>query len=350
MLFGAKIPIGLDIGSGYLKVAQVKEKRGGYELDIFDMIPLPPELIVDGSIIDSIRLVDSIKELLRKAKVKTKEAVVSVTGHSSVIIKMISLPEMTEEELEESIKFEAEQYVPFDINDVNLDFQIVGPREEPGEMDVVLVAVKKDVINDYVAVVRDAGLNPVIVDVDVFALENMYEANYDIITHANIALLDIGASSIKMNIVRGGAPLFTRDTPIGSNIHSEALQREFNITFEMAERVKRGITVEGVSADEAASVIMAASEEIFTEVSRSLDYYRTSMAGEEISEIILSGGGALIRGFPEMLAETAGIEVRRADPFQNISISKKLDAAYMHDIAPITSVSVGLSLRRIGDR
>ncbi|RMG02435.1 MAG: type IV pilus assembly protein PilM [Nitrospirae bacterium] len=350
MLFGTKTPIGLDIGSGYLKVAQVKEKRGGYELDAFDMIPLPPELIVDGAIIDSIRLADAIKELIKKAKIKTKETVLSVTGHSAVIIKMISLPEMTEEELEESIRFEAEQYVPFDINDVNVDFQIIGPREEPGQMDVILVAVKKDVINEYVAVVKDAGLNPVIVDVDLFAMENMYEVNYDVLPNVNVALLDIGASSLKLNIVRGGSPLFTRDTPVGSMVQTEALQREFNISFEVAERLKKGEAVENISEEAAAEVILAASEEIFSEVSRSLDYYRTSMAGEEIAEIVLCGGGALIKGFPEMLTERTGIEARPADPFQNIAISSKLDEAFIKDIAPIAAVPVGLALRRLGDR
>ncbi|VAX34119.1 Type IV pilus biogenesis protein PilM [hydrothermal vent metagenome] len=350
MLFGEKTPIGLDIGAGFLKVARIKEMRGGYELEDFDMIPLPPELIVDGAIIDSLRLADSIKELLRKTKIKTKEAAISVSGHSSVIIKMISLPEMSEEELEESIKFEAEQYVPFDINDVNIDFQIIGPREEPGQMDVILVAVKKDVINEYVSVVKDAGLTPVIVDVDVFALENMYELNYEISASRNVALVDIGASSIKMNIIKGGTPSFTRDGPVGSNLHSEALQREFHIPYEVAERLKRGETVENVSEEEARTVIEAASEEIFNEIGRSLEYFRTSMAKEEVAELILSGGCALIEGFPEMLAERLSIEVKIANPFQNITISKKLDEAYIRDIAPIAAVSVGLAIRRVGDR
>jgi type IV pilus assembly protein PilM len=350
MFLGSKTPIGLDIGSGFIKVAQVKEKKSIYELEAFDMIPLPPEIIVDGSIIDSIRLIDSIKELLRKARVRDKNAIISVTGHSSVIIKMIALPVMSEEELEESIRFEAEQYVPFDINDVNIDFQIIGPRAEPGHMDVILVAVKKDVINEYVSVVKESGLNPIIVDVDVFALENMYEINYEIEPQRNVALLDIGASSIKINIVKGGNPLFTRDTPIGSNIHTEALQREFNLSFEVAERLKRGEPVENVSEGDALSVISAASDEIFTEVGRSLDYYRTSMAGEEISQIILSGGCAMIHGFLDMLSERTGVEVLRSDPFQNVSISRRLDDMYIRDIAPVAAIAIGLALRRPGDR
>ncbi len=350
MPFGPKAPIGLDIGSGMLKVSRLKEKKGGYELELFESLPLAPELIVDGSVIDSLRLVDSIKELIRKAKVKTKEAVISVSGHSSVIVKMITLPEMTEEELEESIKFEAEQYIPFDINDVSLDFQIIGPREEPGQMDVILVAVKNDVINDYISVVKEAGLNPVIVDVDMFAIENLYEVNYEIEPNRIVGLVDIGASSIKMNIIKGGMPSFTRDTPIGTNILTEALQREFNLSYEVAERLLRGEAVEDVSEESAEQVVAEASDEIIAEISRSIDYYRTSMMGEEVVELILSGGGALIKGLPERIKERTGIDVSIIDPFQNITISKKLDESYLRDIAPIAAVSLGLALRRIGDR
>jgi type IV pilus assembly protein PilM len=174
MFFGGKGTVGLDIGSGYLKLVQLKDTKEGYELELFDMLPLPPELIVDGSIIDSLRLVDSLKELARKAKIRAKDVTISIAGHSSVIIKRVSLPEMSEDELYESIKFEAEQYIPFDIDDVDLDFQILGPKEEPGQMDVILVAVKKDIVNEYLSVVKEAGLNCQIVDVNSFALENIY--------------------------------------------------------------------------------------------------------------------------------------------------------------------------------
>src|SRR4030042_6719178 len=173
MFRAGKGTIGLDIGSSYIKVVQLKDVKGGYELELFDMLPLPPEIIVDGSVIDSFRLIDSLKELIRKTKIKTKNAVIGIAGHSSVIIKRISLPEMSEEELSESIKFEAEQYVPFSIEDVNLDFQILGPKDEPGQMDVFLGAVKKDIINEYIQVVKEAGLTPIVVDIDSFALENM---------------------------------------------------------------------------------------------------------------------------------------------------------------------------------
>ncbi len=345
MVFGRKSSIGLDIGSGYLKVVQLKDTKGGYELELFDMLPLPPELIVDGSIIDSLRLIDSLKELVKKAKIKTKDAVISIAGHSSVIIKRVSLPEMSEEELSESIKFEAEQYIPFDIEDVNLDFQILGPKEEAGQMDVMLVAVKKDIINEYLSVVKEAGLNPLIVDVNSFALENIYEINYEIEPDKNIAIVNIGTSTINMNILKGGISVFTRDSAVGSNLHTEALQREFNLTYETAERLKKGETIENVPPQDALSVMDLASEEIIGEVKRSLEYFH-----EDINEVILSGGCALVKDFPKLLAEKIGIEVKVMEPLKNIKIPKRFDITYIEEMVPMAVVAAGLALRRPGDR
>ncbi len=177
MIFGSKDIIGLDIGSRYIKAVQLKEVKTGYQLERFGIISLLPELIVDGSVLDSPRVVEAIRGLISENNIKVKNTAIAVSGHSSVIIKRIALQPMTEEELSESIKFEAEQYVPFDIEDVNLDFQILGQREEQDQMDVLIVAVKKDKINEYVSVVFEAGLNPVVVDVDAFALENLHEIN-----------------------------------------------------------------------------------------------------------------------------------------------------------------------------
>jgi type IV pilus assembly protein PilM len=350
MFFSEKGSIGLDIGSSYIKAVKLKESKGGYELELCNLHSLPPELIVDGSIIDSLRLVDSLKDMIKSAGIKAKNAAISISGHSSVIIKRISLPEMSEEELSESIKFEAEQYVPFDIEDVNLDFQIIGPKDEPGQMDVILVAVKKDIINEYIQVVKEAGLTPIVVDIDSFALENMYGINYEIEPGKNVALLNIGASTINMSILKGGISIFTRDSSLGSNLHTEALQREFNITYELAEKLKQGEPVENVSPENANAVIEAASEEILSEISRSIDYYRSTTVHEDIAEVILSGGCALIKNFTSMITERTGIETKIAEPFRNIRIPKKSDAAYIEGIAPMMAVAVGLALRSQGDR
>lgn len=350
-MFKKKNPIGLDIGSAYIKAVQLNDTKTGYELALFDMIPIQPGVIGDGMIADKTKLTATIKELLKKAGIKRNDAVIGVSGHSSVIIKKITIPMMTEDELGASIKYEAEQYVPFDINDVEIDFQILGPRtEEEGQMDVVLVAVKKAVIKDYHDVVVQAGLDPVIVDVDSFALSNMYEINYGIEERKNIALINVGASTTNINILQNGIPVFTRDSAIGSSHHTEALEREFGIHREDAERLKMGRSVEGISPADVQLAINSASEEIYAELYRSFEYFRSSVAEEDIDKIILSGGAALIKGFPEAMTDRLGIDVEVADPFKNIKISERLDAAYIKETAPIAAIAVGLAMRRVGDR
>ena len=236
-------PVALDIGSAFIKLVRLKASKGGYHLDKFGMVPLPPEVIVEGAVMDAGRVVEAIKELLDSQQVKTKEVVLSVSG-SSVIIKRISVADMTDEELSESIKWEAEQYIPFSIDDVNVDFQKLGPGAQEGQADVLLVAVKKDKINDYINLVKEAGLDPVVLDVDAFALANMYELNYDL--EAGItALLNIGASVMNINILKDGMSIFTRDVTVGGNRYTEALQREFGLSYRGRGKSKAGRSSRG---------------------------------------------------------------------------------------------------------
>lgn len=351
MLFRKKSPIGLDIGSSCIKAVQLNDTKSGYELAFAEVQPLPAEVIVDGAIADKNALAASLRDLMGRAGVKSGEAVISVSGHSSVIIKKISLPLMTEEELSTSIKYEAEQYIPFDINDVNIDFQILGPKtDEEGQMDVVLVAVKKNIIAEYVGAVEKAGLAPMIMDIDSFALNNMYEVNYDAVEKKIVALVNVGASKTNITIVQEGLPLFTRDSVMGSNTHTEALQRELDISREDAERLKRGQSIDGVSPETALFVLTSASDEIYTEIHRSFDYFRSSVSEEEVGAIILSGGTALMKGFPEVMAERLGIPVEVADPFRQVRIPERLDTAHLREAAPLAAIALGLALRRVGDR
>jgi type IV pilus assembly protein PilM len=350
MLFGEKSIIGLDIGSRNIKAVQLKETKDVYTLERLGITSLDSELIVDGSILDSTRVVEAIKELVLTTDIKAKNTTLSVSGHSSVIIKRITLPEVSEDELSESINFEAEQYIPFDIEDVMLDFQILGLAEEEGMMDVLIVAVKRDKINEYVSVVKDAGLTPAVVDIDSFALENMHELNYEFNEEANVALINVGASMINMNIIKGGVSVFTRDSSVGGNLYTEALQREFSISFEDAERLKEGGEVEAVSMEKADSILDTASNEIVIEISRSFDYFRDTTNYENIDEIILSGGVALIGNFPAFLAEKTGINVSVVQPFKNINIPDSFDSEYIEKIEPLMAVVVGLALRKEGDK
>jgi type IV pilus assembly protein PilM len=350
MLFGEKSIIGLDIGSRNIKAIQLKENKDVYILERLGITSLESELIVDGSILDSTRVVEAIKELVLTTDIKAKNTTLSVSGHSSVIIKRITLPEISEDELSESISFEAEQYIPFDIEDVMLDFQILGLAEEEGMIDVLIVAVKRDKINEYVSVVKEAGLTPAVVDIDSFALENMHELNYEFNEEANVALINVGASMININIIKGGVSVFTRDSSIGGNLYTEALQREFSISFEDAERLIEGGEVESVSQEMADPVLNTASDEIVSEISRSFDYFMDTTNYENIDEIILSGGVALIKDFPTFLAERTGINVSVAHPFNNINIPDSFDQEYIKKIEPLMAVAVGLALRKEGDK
>lgn len=350
MIFGRKNIIGLDIGSKHVKAVQLKEVKGVYYLERLGITALQPELVVDGAIIDSSRVVEVVKELISNTDINVKDVTLSVAGHSSVIIKRVSLPQMSEDELEESIRFEAEQYIPFDIEDVNLDFQILGPGQEESMMDVLIVAVKKDKINEYVTVAKEAGLNPVIVDVDAFALENVYEFNYELKEEGNVALVNIGASTININILKGGVSVFTRDSSVGGNLQTEALQKEFTISYSNAEKLKQGETIEGISQEDVETVLSTAAEDIIAEISRSFDYYRDTTNYETIDEIILSGGVALTADFTALLAERIGTEVHILEPFRNIIVPDTFDMEYLEKIGPLVTVAIGLALRRIGDK
>ncbi|MEM8997456.1 MAG: type IV pilus assembly protein PilM, partial [Acidobacteriota bacterium] len=219
--------VGLDIGSATIKLVELKEKKGDvYQLQRIGIEPLSPEAIVDGSIMDSSLVVDSIQKLNDQTGVKSQNFATSVSGHS-VIIKKIELPLMSADELAESIQWEAEQHIPFDINDVRLDYVTLS-EAEPGreEMEVLLVAVKREKVNDYVSVISQSGKSPVVVDIDAFAIQNAYELNYDLDPLKNVALINMGAGVTNINIVVRGQSVFWRDISFGGNQFTEALQRE----------------------------------------------------------------------------------------------------------------------------
>ncbi len=350
MFFSRNVePIALDIGSTFIKLVQLKGSNRNYQLVKFGMIPLPPEVIVEGAVMDAGRVVDAIKELLAGQKVSTKDVVISVSG-SSVIIKRVSVADMTEEELGESIKWEAEQYIPFSIDDVNVDFQKLGPGAQEGQADVLLVAVKKDKINDYVNLAKEAGLEPVVMDVDAFALANMYELNYDIEAGAT-ALLNVGASVMNINILKDGTSIFTRDITVGGNRYTEALQRDFGLSYEDAERVKRGESVESADKDQIAGTMSSVTEDIVSEIQRSFEFFRSTTGNENVSRVLVSGGCARITGFTSVLSQRIEIPVEVSNPFKNIKIDpKRFDPGRVSDLAPLCAVAVGLALRRPGDR
>jgi type IV pilus assembly protein PilM len=350
MFFQKNNPIGLDIGSSCIKAVQLRDTAQGPELAFMTVLDLGQGIIVDGAVADKKRLAASIREALRKAGAKGRDAVIGASGHSWVVIKKVSMPLMTAEELGISIKYEAEQFIPFDINDVNIDFEILGPRhDESGQMDVLLAAARKKVVADYAEAVEMAGLGALILDTDAFALSNMHELNYGSSTKI-VALINVGATKTNISVLQEGRPVYIRDSALGCNHHTETLQRMFEISREDAESLKTGQPVAGVAPEEAQAVIEGASDEIYTEIHRSFEYFKSSVGEEEVSEIVLSGGAALIKGFSTMMAEKLGMQVEVADPFKKIVIPDRLDPINIRLIGPIAAVAVGLALRRAGDK
>ena len=349
----SKAVVGLDIGSSAVKAVELKPAGKGFKVSAFASEPVPADSIVDGAIIDGTAVADVIRRLFDQASIKTKEVAASLSGNA-VIVKKITLPVMTPAELNESIYWEAEQYVPFDIQDVSLDYQILDPgtgADSKGTMEVLLVAAKKEKIADYTGVISQAGRTPVVVDVDAFALQNAYEANYGLDAQAVIALLNVGASAININILSGGQSVFTRDVSSGGNAYTEALQKELNLPFESAETAKKGEPVDGVSYDEVRPVLHAVTENVLLEIQKTFDFFKATASSEHIDRIVLSGGASRVDGFAEALEQRLNIPVERFDPFKKIGFNAaKLGINDPDAVAPTAAVAVGLALRKAGDR
>ena len=348
----SKACVGLDIGSSAVKAVELKAAGKGYKVAAFATEPVPPDSIVDGAIIDGAAVSDAIRRLFENKAFKAKEVAASLSGNA-VIVKKINLPVMTPAELGESILWEAEQYIPFDIQDVNLDYQILNPGTagDGNTMEVLLVAAKKEKIADYTGVIAQAGRNPVVVDVDAFALQNAYEVNYGLEPQQVVVLLNAGASAININILNGDQSVFTRDVSMGGNAYTEAVQKELNLPFESAEQAKKGNQVEGVNYEEVRPVLHAMTENVLLEIQKTFDFFKATAASDRIDRIVVSGGASRVDGFAEALQERFATTVETFDPFRKIAFdATRLNIADAENVLPTAAVAVGLALRKAGDR
>lgn len=345
--------VGLDIGSSGIKLVQLKENRGRYILQKFGFKPLEPEVIVDGTVMDEGRVVSAIKELFDELNVKVKQVAVSISGHA-VIIKKISLPPMPDDELEGQVKLAAEQYIPFDINEVNIDFHVLPPSEgdaDGQEMSVILVAAKKDKINELTELVKGAGLFPMVMDVDAFAIENMHAINYPVSQDETTALVNVGASVMNINIVSKGVSLFTRDIPIGGNRYTEAIQRELGLAYEEAEELKKGGRSSSNNQAAVHGVIDSVNAEVASEIARTIDYFKSTVSDGDVQQVLLCGGGAQVAGLVQQLRDRMQATVEVANPFAEVDTSgSDFDQATLAEMAPMAAVGIGLALRSVGDR
>ena len=340
--------VGCDVGSSAIKIVELKPlKNDEFQLVHAAVAELSPEAIVDGAIMDSSLVVEALTGLISENGIKNSKFGGSLSGHS-VIIKKIQLPSMTEAELAESIQWEAEQYIPFDINDVNLDYVVLDTGSSD-TMDVLLVAVKRDRINDYTSVIVQAGKEPVLVDVDVFAVQNAFETNYS--SHGEtVALVNVGASVMNINVLNDGNSVFWRDVAFGGNLYTEAIQREFNLPREDAEKVKLGEEVGQVSKEQVDSVLGAASEDLAAELQKTIDFFVATSSVDRLDRVMLSGGGSLVANLDSILHERFQVNVELLNPFRNIRYNESdFDPDWINSNAPAMAVAVGLAIRTVGD-
>jgi type IV pilus assembly protein PilM len=338
--------VGLDIGSSALKAAELRPyRKGGYELVSLGIEELSPDCIVDGVIISKLPVSDAINRIFSQQSIKNDQITTSISGHS-VIVKKIALPIQSDEDLAESIRWEAEQYIPFDIADVNLDYQILGDNPGTGNLDILLVAVKKDKITDYTSVIKMAGKTPVLVDVDAFALQNAYELNYEPAGKNTVALLDIGASTMTITIVSGTDFLFTRDVGVGGRQYTEFIQKEFNLSFSQAESLKHGEPVEGIDPANVRHVIDSVTEIICLEIQKTYDFFKSTTTVDHIDRMIVSGGAAHTEGLIEALSHKFEIPAEKFDSFRKIAFDpRRFSSSMITDRAPDLAIAVGLALR-----
>jgi type IV pilus assembly protein PilM len=347
-----KTVVGLDIGSSAVKAVELKPAgKGTYKVAAFASEPVPPDTIVDGAIVDGVAVADAIRRIFDTKRFKARDVAVSLSGNA-VIVKKIALPVMSEAELDESIHWEAEQYIPFDIQDVNLDYQIL--QSTPGEggkqtMDVLLVAAKRDKIAEYTGVIAQAGRAAVVVDIDAFAVQNCYEVNYGLDGGVTV-LLNVGASAINVNIIAGEQSLFTRDISLGGNAFTDAVQREFGLAFDIAEQAKKGHPIDGVPFDDVRPVLRTMSESVVLEIQKTFDFFKATTSMDRVDRIVLCGGSSRVEGLAETLEERFGAPVEYLDPFKTVTVDAARLGVSATELASTAAVAVGLALRTAGDR
>jgi type IV pilus assembly protein PilM len=338
--------VGVDIGSSSIKVCQIRESRKGLELIRLGFAPLPAQTIVDGHVMNSGAVVETLSRLFHDKKIKQRDVAMSVSGQS-VIIRKITVPMMTPAELAEQIQWEAEQHIPFDIKDVQIDYEVLRRRPEAGQMDLLLVAAKKDEIQDYAQLARDAKLRPQVVDIDAFTIQNVFEFSRGLPPEQTVALINVGASLSTLNIVARGVSTFTRDIANGGNLISDEIRKRMGISFEQAEDLKCGRAEAGAPPFQVAQVMESVIDSIAGEIQRSLDFFMATSGEAEIARIFLMGGTARIALLPQAIERRARVGVEVFSPLEKIGVdSAQVDPTALSTVSSQLAVSLGLAMRK----
>jgi len=342
--------VAFDIGSSSVKMVEAALDRNGWRLLNVGVQPLPSGAVQNNMIVETKIVSDAVRKLVDEHKVKATKVISAVPGRS-VIMKKFELPAQKDEELEANIEFEANKVIPENLENVNIDYQILNSLQGGSKVEVLLVAVRKEIVNSYTEVIEDAGLAPAVMDVDYFAMESMYETNYEPQTAGEIiGLIHIGSRYTSINVLSSGISTFTGDLPVGGEEFTEALRRSLQISTEAAESLKITGLLEGKPYADLDALLQPAAETLAEDIRRNLSLYGAVASEEGIRTIYLSGGSAKIRILPSVMEEKLGVPVQLADPFRGFQLEKNIDRAYLTESASQLGVGVGLAIRRPGDK
>jgi type IV pilus assembly protein PilM len=341
--------VALDIGSSSIKMVEATEDKNGYYLASVGILPLPPTAIQNNMVADKDVVVRTIESLVQANRVKATRVISAVPGRA-VIIKKIQLPAQGEEELEANVEFEASNVIPESLENVNLDYQILNYLENDNKMEVLLVAVKKEIINNYTEVIEEAGLTPAVMDVDYFVMENMFEANYELKPEETVGLIHIGARYTSINVLKNGISTFSGDLQGGGEGFTEGIMEELQISYDQAETLKITGLLEGTKNPNLDTVLKPMCDSLGKEISRTLSLYGAMAGDEGIHSVYLSGGSAKVPGLCGALEEKLAVPVQLIDPFRSFTVGKNIDQDYLRESGLVLALGAGLSIRRPGDK
>lgn len=348
--FQSKKLIGLDIGTANIKMAELDVSRKSTTLNQFTVMPTPPRAINGGEVADPAAISDVVKSLLEVSKTKRKNAAIGLWG-SSVITKRISIPQMDEKLVGGQIRWEAEQYIPFDINEVNIDFKSLKHyHSSPDTMDVLLVGARQDMAFLYQDIVHSAGLNCAVIDVSGFALANCFLSNFGTPNGQTVGVMNIGAAITNFVVIENGEVIFCRDIPIGGMNYTAEIHKAMGMSMEEAESLKISACMGQAAPDEVAKIIQSSHEIITEEIQSSLDFFVNTTPGLPVTQCFVTGGASRTTGLLNFITQQTKLNLEIFDPLQNIKINEKtLSGSYVNEIRDFAAVALGLGVRLSGD-
>lgn len=348
MLFGSKKVIGLDIGTSSIKMAEMEVGRNQAQLLSFGFAPTPPNSLNGGEISNPGAISSAIQQLMFEVKSKRKHVSTGMWG-TAVIVKKITIPRIEKKMIRDQIRWEAEQYIPFDINNISLAYHIIADGGGGDTMDLLLIAAQSELVSQYTTAISGAGLQTGVLDVSGFALANVFEMNYGKLFGETIGLLDIGAGVTNFVVVSSGDVIFSRDVPVGGFNYTNEIHKEMSITLQEAESMKLSAVGRGAVPDEVHSILSATNDVITEEIRNSFEFFSGSNNGMVLNRCYVTGGSSGIPGLMEQISKSTGVACEYMNPFMKIRGGKQMNEGYLQQVAPFASVAMGLGLRKVGD-